>query len=103
MRGRPAKKVRKANLEARGEDGETVLPSLSPTKEFTFDVEHGGRGKKIFCAIKCWFWAKKGEYLLSKTSILYQIVSRQVLIFQNQKSVEEICRVRFVINFPSKF
>ena len=49
MRGRPAKKVRKANLEAKSEDGETTLPSLSPTKEFTFDVEHGGRGKKIFC------------------------------------------------------
>jgi len=46
MRGRPAKKVRKANLEARGDDGESVAPSLSPTKEFTFDVEHGGRGKR---------------------------------------------------------
>merc|ERR1711881_573214 len=46
MRGRPAKKVRKANLEAKSEDGETILPSLSPTKEFTFDVEHGGRGKR---------------------------------------------------------
>ena len=48
MRGRPAKKVRKVNLEARGDDGESVAPSLSPTKEFTFDVEHGGRGKEIF-------------------------------------------------------
>ena len=59
MRGRPAKKVRKANLEARSDDGESVAPSLSPTKEFTFDVEHGGRGKEIFCISQYWFWAKK--------------------------------------------
>ena len=59
MRGRPAKKVRKANLEAKSEDGENMQPSLSPTKEFTFDVEHGGRGKKIFMLFNIGFGLKK--------------------------------------------
>ena len=45
MRGRPAKKVRKANLEAKTDESETVGPPSSPSKEFTFDADHGGRGK----------------------------------------------------------
>jgi len=46
MRGRPAKKVRKANLEAKTDESETSVPPLSPSKEFTFDADHGGRGKR---------------------------------------------------------
>ena len=45
MRGRPAKKFRKANLEAKTDESETVGPPSSPSKEFTFDADHGGRGK----------------------------------------------------------
>jgi hypothetical protein len=45
MRGRPAKKVRKANLEAKTDESDTALPPSSPSKEFTFDADHGGRGK----------------------------------------------------------
>ena len=45
MRGRPAKKFRKANLEAKTDESDTALPPSSPSKEFTFDADHGGRGK----------------------------------------------------------
>ena len=45
MRGRPAKKFRKANLEAKTDESDTVGPPSSPSKEFTFDADHGGRGK----------------------------------------------------------
>ena len=47
MRGRPAKKVRKANLEAKTDESDTALPPSSPSKEFTFDADHGGRGKTM--------------------------------------------------------
>ena len=45
MRGRPAKKFRKANLEAKTDESDTVGPPSSPSKEFTFDADHGGRGE----------------------------------------------------------
>ena len=48
MRGRPAKKFRKANLEAKTDESDTVGPPSSPSKEFTFDADHGGRGKTTF-------------------------------------------------------
>merc|ERR1719362_647292 len=38
--------VRKANLEAKTDESDTALPPSSPSKEFTFDADHGGRGKR---------------------------------------------------------
>ena len=66
MRGRPAKKVRKANLEPRTDESGSVLPPSSPSKEFTFDVDTGGRGKNLCFACQDLIRAQKLE-------IIYQI------------------------------
>ena len=83
MRGRPAKKVRKANLEAKTDESETSVPPLSPSKEFTFDADHGGRGKTTSFDYQDLIRAHRLEMIQSNTSVLrflYQIASSTSVI-----------------------
>lgn len=82
MRGRPAKKVRKANLEAKTDESDTALPPSSPSKEFTFDADHGGRGKTTSFDYQDLIRAHRLE-LIGNTStlrFLYQIASSTMLV-----------------------